>query len=170
MLKSKIAMCDAWEVLDSRGWPTLQVTVTTEEGIKGSALVPSGASTGEHEALELRDGDQSRFHGKGVQKAISHVKEKISPLFHGENVFDQSHLDQLMMRLDGTPNKSHLGANAILGVSMAVARCAAASSNTSLFRYLGGEDSRILPCPMFNIVNGGAVSNTMCSRGWIYSF
>ena len=156
MLESKIASCDAWEVLDSRGLPTLQVIVTTEEGITGSALVPSGASKGEHEALELRDGDLKRFHGKGVTKAVSHVKEKISPLFHGENVFDQAHLDGLMIRKDGTPNKSHLGANAILGASLAAAKAAANSLQCPLYRYLGGAFTPILPCPMMNILNGGA--------------
>ncbi len=158
---ANISSIKALEILDSRGNPTLLVTVVADNGIVGKAAVPSGASTGENEAVELRDGDPKRYGGKGVQKAVAHVNGPIAKALHGQSVLSQRALDEMMIDLDGTPNKAKLGANAILGVSMAIARCAAASSNTSLFRYLGGEDSRILPCPMFNIVNGGVHSDNL---------
>src|SRR5574344_623673 len=130
----------AREVLDSRGNPTVEVEVTTESGAFGRALVPSGASTGEHEAVELRDGDKGRYLGKGVLKAVENVNEVIAPELIGMNVFDQVGIDQTMIELDGTPNKQKLGANAILGVSMAVARAAAHSKHEPLYSYLGGCD------------------------------
>lgn len=153
--REKIANIEALEVLDSRGWPTLQVTVTTEGGISGRALVPSGASTGESEALELRDGDPKRYLGKGVLKALSHVNNEIAQLLHGEHVTDQARLDKKMIEADGTENKSRLGANAILGVSLAAAHAAAATMHLPLYRYLGGDQATLLPCPMMNILNGG---------------
>lgn len=152
----KIKDIDALEVLDSRGQPTIQVIVTTEDQYKGFAIVPSGASTGLHEACELRDGDKKRFFGKGVKKAISHVKEKIKPLLLDKDVFDQRGLDHIMIEADGTDNKSILGANAILGVSLAMAHAASASLKIPLYRYLGGCDASLLPCPMMNIINGGS--------------
>ncbi len=145
----------AREVLDSRGNPTVAVSVELEDGTAATAMVPSGASTGKHEALELRDGDKSRYLGKGVLKAVANVNEKISPKVIGMNAFDQAGLDNAMIELDGTENKTNLGANAILGVSMAVARASARTSLLPLYRYLGGADARELPVPMMNIVNGG---------------
>ena len=145
----------AREILDSRGNPTVEVEVGVENSL-GRAAVPSGASTGEHEALELRDGDDSRFLGKGVQKAVRHVNEIIAPELVGCHVFDQHTIDSVMLELDGTHSKSKLGANAILGVSMAVARAAANSLNLPLWRYLGGCQARLLPTPLMNIINGGA--------------
>jgi len=144
------------EILDSRGFPTVQVTLETDDGYIGKAAVPSGASTGTHEALELRDGDQSRYFGKGVKKALDHIRGPIAEALIGEDVREQTRLDKIMIALDGTPNKSKLGANAILGVSLAAARAAANSLNLPLYRYLGGIDAHILPCPMMNIINGGA--------------
>lgn len=155
---SSIRSVKALEILDSRGNPTVQVSVTTDQGIVGTAAVPSGASTGEHEAVELRDGDKSRYLGKGVQKAVQNVNGPIADLLLGETVFDQARLDNLMIVSDGTENKSRFGANAILGASLAIARAAAAAaaSNLSLYRYIGGAGAHILPCPMMNIINGGA--------------
>ncbi|QLK85554.1 surface-displayed alpha-enolase [Staphylococcus sp. 17KM0847] len=151
----------AREVLDSRGNPTVEVEVLTESGAFGRALVPSGASTGEHEAVELRDGDQSRYLGKGVQKAVENVNEIIAPeLIEGEfAVLDQNSIDKMMIQLDGTPNKGKLGANAILGVSIAVARAAADFLGQPLYKYLGGFNATVLPTPMMNIVNGGSHSD-----------
>ncbi len=146
----------ARQILDSRGNPTLEVEVTTSDGSMGRAAVPSGASTGEHEAVELRDGDQSRYLGKGVEKAVANVNDTIAPEVEGFSVFEQTHVDHLMIDLDGTPNKANLGANAILGVSLAVARAAAVSLKQPLYRYLGGPNARTLPVPMMNILNGGA--------------
>ena len=151
-----IVSCKALEILDSRGNPTLLATVTTTSGHVGKAAVPSGASTGEHEAVELRDKDPKRYGGKGVQKAVTHVNGPIHQKLLGMSVFDQYAIDSAMIELDGTTNKSHLGANAILGVSLAAAKAAAASSNMSLYRYLGGSNANLLPCPMMNILNGGA--------------
>ncbi len=152
---SKIAQCKALEILDSRGNPTLEVTVITDTGYTGKAAVPSGASTGEHEAVELRDNDPHRFGGKGVLKAVSHVNQEINKALHNHSPFEQEKIDHLLIKLDGTQNKKHLGANAILGVSLAVAKAAAACKNQPLYRYLGGEQARVLPCPMMNILNGG---------------
>jgi phosphopyruvate hydratase len=146
----------AREVLDSRGNPTIEVEVYTESGAYGRAMVPSGASTGEHEAVELRDGDKKRYLGKGVLKAVDNVNELIAPEVIGLDCTQQSLIDQLMIELDGTPNKAKLGANAILGVSMAVARAAADYSGLPLYVYLGGFNARELPVPMMNIINGGS--------------
>ena len=144
------------EILDSRGNPTVEVEVMLESGIIGRASVPSGASTGIYEAHELRDGDSNRYLGKGVVKAVEIISSEIAPALIGKNVLDQTHLDQTMIDLDGTPNKSRLGANAILGVSLACAKAAAASQGVSLYRYVGGTNAKILPVPMMNILNGGA--------------
>ncbi|MFA7529910.1 MAG: phosphopyruvate hydratase, partial [Bacilli bacterium] len=146
----------AREVLDSRGNPTVEVEIWTESDAFGRALVPSGASTGEHEAVELRDGDASRYLGKGVLNAVDNVNNVIAPEIIGMNVFDQVGIDQLMIELDGTENKGKLGANAILGVSMAVARAAADYAGLSLYNYLGGFNAKELPTPMMNILNGGS--------------
>lgn len=146
----------AREILDSRGNPTVECDVILEDGSKGTAAVPSGASTGEHEALELRDGDKSRYGGKGVTKAVLNIEETIAPDLVGLDGLDQVLIDQTMIDLDGTPNKSKLGANAILAVSMACARAAADALMVSLYRYLGGAYAHILPMPMMNILNGGA--------------
>lgn len=146
----------AREVLDSRGNPTVEVEVLTESGAFGRALVPSGASTGEYEAVELRDGDKSRYLGKGVLKAVENVNEIIAPEIIGYNVMDQVAIDHAMIELDGTPNKGKLGANAILGVSLAVARAAADFLGVELYQYLGGFNAKQLPVPMMNILNGGA--------------
>ena len=146
----------AREVLDSRGNPTVEVEVETESGAFGRALVPSGASTGEHEAVELRDGDQSRYLGKGVLTAVKNVNEAIAPELIGYNVFDQVTIDHKLCELDGTPNKGKFGANAILGVSLAVARTAADYLGIPLYRYIGGVNAKQLPLPMMNILNGGA--------------
>jgi enolase len=145
----------AIEILDSRGNPTVRVFLELSDGTRASASVPSGASTGEYEAVELRDGDAARYGGKGVRKALSHVNDIIAPALAGKDVREQAALDRLMIELDGTENKSRLGANAILGVSMAAAKAAAASEHTELFRYLGGESARRLPVPCMNILNGG---------------
>ncbi|MGQ9840794.1 MAG: phosphopyruvate hydratase [Anaerolineae bacterium] len=147
------------EILDSRGNPTVEVEVWLENDVMGRAAVPSGASTGVHEALELRDGDKDRYGGKGVLKAVEHVNEEIAEALFGMDALDQVAIDQAMLKLDGTPNKSKLGANAILGVSMAVARTAAESIGLPLYRYLGGVAARTLPVPMMNIMNGGAHAN-----------
>ncbi len=144
------------EVLDSRGNPTVEVEVYLQDGSKGKAIVPSGASTGEHEACELRDGDKKRYMGKGVQKAVKNVNEVIAPEIIGYFSTEQNVIDRLMIELDGTPNKIKLGANAILGVSMAVARAAAESRGLQLFQYLGGVNAKRIPVPMMNIVNGGS--------------
>lgn len=149
----------ARQILDSRGNPTVEVDVLTESGFIGRAAVPSGASTGEHEAVELRDGDKSKYLGKGVLKAVDNVNEVIAPEIIGYSVFDQKLIDDIMIELDGTKNKSKLGANAILGVSLAVAKAAAQESNQSLFRYLGGVNAHVLPVPMMNIINGGSHSD-----------
>jgi enolase len=146
----------AREILDSRGNPTVECDVLLEDGSLGTAAVPSGASTGEHEALELRDGDKSRYQGKGVRKAVLNIEEVIAPELTGLDGLDQVLIDQTMIDLDGTPNKSKLGANAILAVSMATARAAANALMVPLFRYLGGAYARVLPMPMMNILNGGA--------------
>src|SRR5215831_11088245 len=146
----------AREVLDSRGNPTVEVDCVLLSGARGRAIVPSGASTGEHEALELRDGDKKRYLGKGVLKAVANVNNVIAPALLGQDATLQSHIDQLMLTMDGTKNKSKLGANAILGVSMAVARAAAESHGLPLYRYIGGVKASLLPVPMMNIVNGGA--------------
>lgn len=145
----------AREVLDSRGNPTVEVDVYLESGAKGRAIVPSGASTGAHEAVELRDGDKSRYMGKGVLKAVENVNEIIAPEVIGMDALDQVGIDKLMITLDGTPNKGKLGANAILAVSMAVARAAAAALDIPLYVYLGGFNAKTLPVPMMNIINGG---------------
>lgn len=145
----------AREVLDSRGNPTVEVEVTTENGTVGSAIVPSGASTGVHEAVELRDGDKTRYLGKGTLNAVNNVNEIIAEELIGFNVFDQVGIDRALIQIDGTENKSKLGANAILGVSMAVARAAAIESDTPLYEYIGGVNAKTLPVPMMNILNGG---------------
>lgn len=149
----------AREIIDSRGNPTIEVEVTLENGIMGSAAVPSGASTGENEALELRDGDKKRYGGKGVQKAVKNVNEKIFPEIEGMDALDQIGVDQAMLDLDGTKTKSKLGANAILGVSLATAHAAAAALDLPLFRYIGGVNAKVLPIPMMNIINGGSHSD-----------
>ncbi|WP_455520810.1 phosphopyruvate hydratase [Parvimonas micra] len=145
----------AREVLDSRGNPTVEVEVTTENGTVGSAIVPSGASTGVHEAVELRDGDKTRYLGKGTLNAVNNVNEIIAEELIGFDVFDQVGIDRALIQIDGTENKSKLGANAILGVSMAVARAAAIESDTPLYEYIGGVNAKTLPVPMMNILNGG---------------
>ena len=147
------------EILDSRGNPTVEVEVVLESGATGTAAVPSGASTGENEALELRDGDKKRYGGKGVLKAVANVNEKIFPELEGMEALDQIGIDQAMIELDGTPTKEKLGANAILGVSLAVARAAASELDLPLFRYLGGVNGKVLPVPMMNIINGGSHSD-----------
>ncbi len=149
----------AREILDSRGNPTLEVEVTLDSGIMGSAAVPSGASTGENEALELRDGDKKRYLGKGVLKAVENVNEKIFPELEGMDVLDQAGIDRAMLELDGTPTKKKLGANAILGVSLACAHAAANYLDLPLFRYIGGVNGKVLPVPMMNIINGGSHSD-----------
>jgi enolase len=146
----------ARELLDSRGNPTVEVDVILESGVLGRAAIPSGASTGEHEAIELRDGDNSRFFGKGVQKAVTNVNDKIAELVIGLDATDQVGIDKLMIELDGTPNKSNLGANAILGVSLAVAKASAETLGLPLHQYLGGVNAKMLPVPMMNILNGGS--------------
>ena len=147
------------EILDSRGNPTVEVDVVLESGVVGRASVPSGASTGENEALELRDGDKGRYGGKGVLKAVENVNQVIAPALQGHSVLAQREVDMLLLQLDGTPTKSRLGANALLGVSLAVAHAAAAYLKQPLYRYLGGPNARVLPVPMMNIINGGAHSD-----------
>ena len=152
----EIQQIKAREVLDSRGNPTVEVDCVLSDGAFGRAIVPSGASTGEHEALELRDGDEARYRGKGVQKAVANVNEKIAPTLIGHDATLQSRIDQIMLNADGTKNKEELGANAILGVSLATARAAAQSHGLPLYSYIGGVRAKTLPVPMMNIVNGGA--------------
>ena len=156
---SEISEVHAREILDSRGNPTIEVEVELESGAVGTAAVPSGASTGENEALELRDGDKKRYGGKGVLKAVENVNEKIFPEVEGMEALDQIGIDQTMIELDGTPTKEKLGANAILGVSLAVAHAAAAELDLPLFRYIGGVNGKVLPVPMMNIINGGSHSD-----------
>src|SRR6266702_1966915 len=159
---STIISVHAREILDSRGNPTIEADVTLASGAAGRAAVPSGASTGEHEAVELRDGDHKRFLGKGVLEAVKNVNEVIGPRLEGMSAEEQIAVDYAMLDLDGTPNKSHLGANAILSVSMAVARAAAQDAGLPLYRYLGGPVASVLPVPMMNILNGGAhAANTV---------
>lgn len=153
---SKIKSIHALEILDSRGNPTVEAIVTTDTGFIGKASVPSGASTGEHEAVELRDKDKKRYAGKGVLKAVSHINGTLSKLLAGKNVWQQETIDQLMINCDGTPNKSKLGANAILGVSLAVAKAGAAAKKLPLYHYLGGDKANLLPIPLMNVINGGA--------------
>ena len=155
----KIKTIKGREILDSRGNPTIEVDVTLENGVIGRASVPSGASTGENEALELRDRDRSRYGGKGVLRAVKHIHEHLAPALIGMDVTDQRGIDQRMRDLDGTSTKSNLGANAILGVSLAVAKAAAAAEGVGLYRYLGGADARTMPVPMMNIINGGSHSD-----------
>ncbi|MGD0651775.1 MAG: phosphopyruvate hydratase [Verrucomicrobiia bacterium] len=154
-----ITRIQAREILDSRGNPTIEVDVELSGGAVGRAAVPSGASTGEHEAWELRDGDKTRYLGKGVRKAVANVNANIFPELEGRDALDQVGIDRTMIALDGTPNKGKLGANAILGVSLAVAHAAAAQLGVDLFRYLGGANAKVLPVPMMNILNGGAHSD-----------
>src|SRR5687767_12036181 len=153
---SAIVDVHARQILDSRGNPTVEVEVTLESGANGRAAVPSGASTGAHEAVELRDGDKKRYLGKGVQKAVAAVTGEIFDAIGGMEAENQTKIDETMIALDGTPNKARLGANAILGVSLAVAKAAAVANNLPLYRYVGGTSARLLPVPMMNIVNGGA--------------
>ena len=155
---STIAKIHARQILDSRGNPTVEVDVTTDNGFFGRAAVPSGASTGEHEAVELRDGGAA-YMGKGVSQAVANVNAVLADALQGLSVFEQEFIDKTMIDLDGTPNKSKLGANAILGVSLAVAKAAAAASKTSLYQYIGGENAKTLPVPMMNIINGGSHSD-----------
>jgi enolase len=155
---SIIIKVHARQILDSRGNPTIEVDIVTENGVLGRAAVPSGASTGEHEAVELRDGGKA-YMGKGVSKAVNNVNNTIAPELMGVSVFEQNHIDQLMIELDATPNKSNLGANAILGVSLAVAKAAANELGLPLYRYVGGVSANTLPVPMMNIINGGSHSD-----------
>lgn len=155
----KIETIKAREILDSRGNPTVEVDVILDSGIMGRAAVPSGASTGVHEALELRDGDKNRYGGKGVEKAVRHVNDVIAKALNGANPFEQSRIDSALIALDGTATKSKLGANAILGVSLAVAKAAAAQLGMPLYRYVGGVDTYVMPVPMMNIINGGSHSD-----------
>ena len=155
---SKISKIHARQIFDSRGNPTIEVDVTTEKGFMGRAAVPSGASTGEHEAVELRDG-KKKFMGKSVDKAVNNVNELIANELNGQSIFDQEKIDDLMIKLDGTENKSRLGANAILGVSLACIRAASIESKKPLYKYIGGKEARTLPVPMINIVNGGSHSS-----------
>jgi enolase 1/2/3 len=159
MARTSISQIHAREILDSRGNPTIEVDVRLEGGALGRAAVPSGASTGEHEAWELRDGDKSRFGGKGVRKPVATVNNRIAPILKGWDAREQAKIDNKLIELDGTPNKRNLGANALLGVSLAVAHAAAAAEDLPLFRYLGGNKARVLPVPMMNILNGGAHSD-----------
>jgi enolase len=156
MSSSSIASVTAYECLDSRGFPTVSATVTLTDGTQGSSMVPSGASTGEYEALELRDGDEQRYLGKGVLKAVEHINEKIAPVVKGHDVLDLANLDRKLIDLDGTETKSRLGANAILGVSLAAAHAGANVLRIPLFKYIGGANARQLPVPLVNIINGGA--------------
>lgn len=155
----KIETIKVREILDSRGNPTVEVDVILDSGIMGRAAVPSGASTGVHEALELRDGDKNRYGGKGVEKAVRHVNDVIAKALKGANPFEQSRIDSALIALDGTATKSKLGANAILGVSLAVAKAAAAQLGMPLYRYVGGVDTYVMPVPMMNIINGGSHSD-----------
>ena len=157
---TQIAKLIAREILDSRGYPTVEVDAVLEDGSIGRAAVPSGASTGRHEALELRDGDPARYAGKGVQKAIRNIHELIAPVLLGKQADEQAAIDQMLITLDGTENKARLGANAVLGVSLAVAKAAAATRGLPLYRYLGGPTATTLPVPLMNIINGGAHADT----------
>ncbi|WP_337286454.1 phosphopyruvate hydratase [Candidatus Methylomirabilis sp.] len=157
---TRIARLSAREILDSRGYPTVEVDAVLEDGSIGRAAVPSGASTGRHEALELRDGDPSRHAGKGVQKAIRHIHDLIAPVLVGKQADEQAAIDHALITLDGTENKARLGANAVLGVSLAVAKAAAAARDLPLYRYLGGPTATTLPIPLMNIINGGAHADT----------
>ena len=159
----EIVEVKALEILDSRGNPTIQVEVVTEGGFRGKACVPSGASTGSFEAVELRDGDKTRYFGKGVQKAVENVNKKISKKIIGLNVYEQQKIDQELVKLDDTPNKSNLGANSLLGVSLAVAKAASESLNMELYEYMGGIQAKELPIPMMNILNGGKHSENNIS-------
>lgn len=153
---ASIEQVKAREILDSRGNPTVEVDVLLDDGACGRAAVPSGASTGEHEAVELRDGDKKRYLGKGVRKAVENVNKIIAPALKEKSADDQRAIDQLLIELDGTPNKSKLGANAILGCSLSVCKAAAVSAGLPLYRYIGGEEARVMPVPMMNILNGGS--------------
>ena len=165
MNELKIEKIEALEVLDSRGNPTVQVKVITEDGSCGVALVPSGASTGSFEAVELRDDDKSRYMGKGVLKAVENVNNIIAKELVGKNALDQEEIDKLLIKIDGTKNKAKLGANATLGVSLAVAKASAASLDMELYEYIGGEEATTLPVPMMNILNGGKhADNTVNSQ------
>lgn len=165
-MKTTIVDARAREILDSRGNPTIEVDVELENGVLGRAAVPSGASTGENEAVELRDGDKSRYQGKGVQNAVDHVNNTIAAEVTGLDALDQVGIDTMMVKLDGTPNKAKLGANAILGVSLAVAKAAAQSMGLPLYKYIGGTNAKTLPVPMMNILNGGkhADNNVDCQE------
>src|SRR5436190_14709275 len=156
---SQIIEVHGRQILDSRGNPTVEVDVTLESGAQGRAAVPSGASTGEHEAIELRDGDKKRYLGKGVTKAVKNIRQKILPVLRGVDALDQLTVDRLMLELDGTETKSKLGANAILAVSLATAKAAAEAIGIPLFKYLGGPNAKVLPVPMANVINGGAHSD-----------
>src|SRR5213596_1500217 len=154
-MSTNIDFIQARQILDSRGNPTVEVDVILEDGTLGRAAVPSGASTGEHEAVELRDDDKKKWLGKGVSKAVENVNSKIAPELIGSDPRDQEAIDALMIELDGTPNKGKLGANAVLGVSLAVAKASAEACSLLLYRYLGGPGAKVLPVPMMNILNGG---------------
>ncbi len=157
----KIQSIHALEILDSRGNPTIEVVVRTDDGYIGKSAVPSGASTGEHEAVELRDNDPKRYFGKGVQKAAANVNGPLAKLLVGKDPFDQAKIDELMIQADGTPNKSHFGANAILGISLSSAKAAAAAKKLPFYQFLGGPEACLLPCPMMNILNGGAHADNL---------
>src|SRR3954469_25016668 len=159
MSPTTIAKTNAREILDSRGNPTIEVEVHLDGGAVGRAAVPSGASTGEHEAWELRDGDKKRYGGKGVTNAVANVNGKIAAAIKGMDAQDQAKIDNRMIEMDGSPNKKNLGANALLGVSLAAAHAAAVADDVSLFRYLGGDKANVLPVPMMNIFNAGAHSD-----------
>ena len=159
MYTDYIENIEGMQILDSRGNPTVQVKVTLESGVEGLAMVPSGASTGSFEAVELRDGDMQNFNGLGVNKAVENVNKKIAKTIIGESVFNQKNIDDKLIKLDGTPNKSKLGANSILGVSLAIARAAANSLDIPLYKYLGGINAYKMPLPMMNILNGGKHAN-----------
>jgi len=158
-MDTRIRLISAREILDSRGNPTVEVEVELEGGARGRAAVPSGASTGIHEALEVRDGDKQRYGGKGVRQAVGHIRQEIAAAIRGKDARDQTGVDQAMLDLDGTPNKGRLGANAMLGVSLATARAGAAATGQPLYRYLRDESIYLLPVPMFNILNGGVHAN-----------
>ena len=153
---SKITQIKGRQIIDSRGNPTVEVEVLLADGAWGRAAVPSGASTGTHEALEMRDTDKDRYLGKGVTKAVANVNEEIADALFGWDASEQREIDMALLQLDGTPNKSKFGANAILGVSLAVAKAAAATCGLSLYQYIGGVNAKVLPVPMLNIINGGA--------------
>ena len=161
-MDTAITTVNAREILDSRGNPTVEVEIKLMDGAQGRASVPSGASTGEHEALELRDGDAERYSGKGVLQALRNVETEIAAVLRGCDATQQGDIDRAILELDGTAGKSRLGANAILGVSLAVAKAAAQSQDMSLFRYLGGGAANVLPTPMANILNGGEIGRASC--------